>query len=76
MTDQQTIEQAIVDKRIIAVGWLPDISCMPPFEALKGTFELESITLEGGIKLILSSASGYEEVLAEIEKTENMMMAE
>lgn len=44
MTEQQTIDCAIVGRRIVAASWLP-------LTSPEGTFELESITLEGGVKL-------------------------
>jgi len=44
LTEQETIEQAVIGKRIIAVSWLP----VPNFD---GLLSLESITLEGGLKL-------------------------
>ena len=42
------IEQSILGKRIVAVAWLP-------VPLLEDGFELQSITLEGGIKLGLSA---------------------
>jgi len=46
-SDQQTIEQAVLGKRVVAVAWLP-------VAADGDVFELESITLEGGVMLNLS----------------------
>ena len=66
MVEQQRVmQEAIVGKRIVAMAWLPNISVKPPFEPIEGTFELQSITLEGGVKLNLW-ASDWEEVMAEI----------
>jgi hypothetical protein len=47
LTDQETIERAVIGKRIAAMSWLP-------VDADKDVFELESVTLEGGTKLNLS----------------------
>jgi len=47
MTDQQTIERAVLGKRVVAVSWLP-------VAVDEDVFELESITLEGGVVLNLS----------------------
>ena len=47
LTDQEMIEQAIIGKRIVAINWLP---ASAPF----GDFELQSITLGGGVQLMLS----------------------
>lgn len=64
MPDQQTIEQAIIGKRIVAVSWLP----APLFGS---AFELKVITLEGGVKLNLRPV-GYEGmVVVEIEESED-----
>jgi len=46
VTDQQTIERAVLGKRVVAVSWLP-------FALFDDTFELQSITLENGTKLNL-----------------------
>jgi len=47
LTDQQSIERAVLGKRVVAVSWLP-------IAADGDVFELESITLEGGTVLNLS----------------------
>lgn len=60
MTDQRTIERAILGKRIVAMSWLP----VPG-----GGCDLEFITLEGGTKLNLS-ANHFGEVEAEVEENE------
>jgi len=68
MTDQQTIERAVLGKRVVAVSWLP-VSL--PFDGLG----LESITLEGGTKLRLSvwitTPRERDVVVAEIEEGED-----
>ena len=46
MTEQETIEQAIIGKRIVAVSWFPVLQG-------EGVFSLESLTLQGGIVLKL-----------------------
>ena len=46
MTEQETIEQAVIGKRIVAVSWFPVF----PSE---GVVSLESLTLQGGIVLKL-----------------------
>ena len=63
MTDQETIGCTILGKRIVAVSWLP----MPGFDAL---FNLESITLEGGIKLEVWVSDSRESVCVWVKDIE------
>jgi len=67
MIDQETIERAVIGKRVVAVAWLP-------IPALEDAFQLESITLEGGTKLNLDYwiKPDFEKiVIAEIEEGED-----
>ena len=57
----ETIEQPILGKRVVAMSWLP----MPGFDAL---FNLESITLEGGIKLEVWASDSRESVCAWVKE--------
>jgi len=61
MTDQQTIERAVLGKRVVAVAWLP-------YLASRTIIMVESITLEGGIVLKLRGEDPFIAVLAEIEE--------
>ncbi|TET13678.1 MAG: hypothetical protein E3J81_08100 [Dehalococcoidia bacterium] len=63
MEQQQVIQETIVGKRIVAVAWLS-------FPSTEGACELESITLEDGIKLNLW-ANDWEGVVAEIEENKD-----
>jgi len=64
MTDQETIERAVIGKRVVAVAWLPYLaSCT--------IIIVESITLEGGIVLKLRGEDPFIAVLAEIEENEH-----
>jgi len=68
-TDQETIERAVIGKRVVAVSWLP-VSL--PFDGLG----LESITLEGGTKLRLSAwitnLRERDVVVIEVEESEDV----
>lgn len=67
MTEQETIEEAIIGKRIVAVSWLP-------IAVHEDVFELESITLEDGIILNLSiwyATFGYR-IVAGIKENEDV----
>lgn len=59
MVEQEAIERSVIGKRVVAVAWVPD-------PLLEGAFELQSITLEGGIKLNLWVETFREIVMAEI----------
>jgi len=66
VAEQQTIERAVIGKRIVAVSWLP-------VAVDEDVFELESITLEGGTKLNLSiwyATFGYR-IVAGIKENED-----
>ena len=64
MTDQETIDQAVIGKRIVAISWLP----IPRF---KNLFSLESLTLEDGTVLKLQIDDYWNYVMVKVEEGEN-----
>ncbi len=63
LTEQEKINRALIGKRIVAVSWIP----IPGF---RFRFRLESITLEGGVRLEMCSGSS-ETILARIEESKD-----
>lgn len=64
MTEQETIEQSILGKRIVAVSWLP-------IERGEIWMSLEKITLEGGTVLELWASDYDNIVFANVEESED-----
>jgi hypothetical protein len=65
MTEEEMINQTIIGKRIVAVAWVP-LS-----RTYKNAFDIESITLEGGVTLKLYTNFFDTIVVAEIEENDH-----